>query len=85
MPRICYHLDMSNSSDNMVPVVGRTNDGKTVWYTGRAGAAFVSPNAADAFVGYSPEHARVRAALLNAGTPLHGIHFYAGDLAKEVC
>jgi len=69
-----------------VPVIGRTAQGGTVWYTGKAGDAFVSVNAADAFRGYSLEGARRRAALLNRGAELHGIWFIActGDAAAEV-
>jgi hypothetical protein len=72
------------SSLNLVPIVGRTANGGTVWYTGRAGAAFVSADRADAFMGYSLEGARNRATILNRGTAFHGIRFVAvaGDLAE---
>ena len=67
-----------------VPILGRRADGSTVWYTGRAGQAFVSENACDAFLGYSLEGARAKAMRLNVMTPMHGIRFVAvtGDLAK---
>lgn len=73
------------TSTNNVPVIGRKADGTAVWYTGRAGAGFVSENAAEAFC-YSIEGARNRALNLNRGTALHGIRFVAcvGDLAAEV-
>lgn len=75
-----------NNTLVFVPVVGRAANGDTVWYTGKAGAAFVSADAADAFKGYSLEGARNRATILNRGTILHGIRFVActGDLAVEV-
>jgi hypothetical protein len=71
------------STPSFVPVIGRTQDGQTVWYTGRAGAGFVSADPNEAFKGYSLERARNRALNLNRGTCLHGIYFVActGDLA----
>lgn len=66
------------------PVVGRMEDGTTVWYTGRAGSFFVSSQRADAFLYQTVEGARNRAAMLNRGTALSGIRFVAcaGDLAE---
>lgn len=74
-----------NSNTQFVPVIGRAANGDTVWYTGKAGAAFVSADAVDAFQGYSLEGARNRATMLNRGTVVHGIRFVActGDLALE--
>jgi hypothetical protein len=70
---------MLNSS---IAVLGRTQDGGTVWYTGRAGAGFISTDARDAFR-YSVDGARARALMLNRGTQFHGIRFVAvvGDAA----
>ena len=69
-----------------VPVIGRTTDGSTVWYTGRAGQASMSTDAREAFVYATVEEARHRAALLNRMTPLHGVSFVAcvGDQRNEV-
>jgi hypothetical protein len=66
-----------------IAVLGRTADGNTVWYTGRAGAAFVSTDPSEAFR-YSVDGARRRALNLNRGTAFHGIRFVAvvGDLAE---
>ena len=68
-----------------IPVVGRTADGKTVWYTGKAGSEFVSSDPKAAFKGYSVDNARRRALQLNRMTPMHGIYFVActGDMAEE--
>lgn len=56
---------------------GTTAQGEVVWFTGRAGAQFVSPNEAEAFAGYSLEGARRKAMQLNRATALHGICFVA--------
>jgi hypothetical protein len=71
---------------NFVPVIGRTADGSTVWYTGKAGAEFISANPKDAFMGYSLDGARNCAMRLNRMTALHGVYFVAcvGDLAELV-
>ena len=76
---------MAKSSE-FVPVVGRTADGGTVWYTGKSGAAFVSPDPNQAFMGYILEGARRRATFLNRGFALTGIWFVActGDLTESV-
>jgi hypothetical protein len=58
-------------------VVGRLADGSTVYYTGRAGLAFISPNAAEAFGGYSLDGARRMATTLNRGMAFHGVRFHA--------
>jgi hypothetical protein len=59
------------------PVVGRREDGSTVWYTGKAGQEFVSENPADAWTYPTVESARRRAFNLNHGTSIHGIRFVA--------
>jgi hypothetical protein len=59
------------------PVTGVNKDGIRVWYTGKAGEAFVSTNHADAFLGYDLHGARRRAEILNRMTPIHGIRFMA--------
>ena len=68
-----------------IPVIGRTQTGETVFYTGRAGDGFVSSDPKDAFLYQSVDAARGRAKSLNGGTPLHGIWFVAcvGDLAAQ--
>lgn len=58
-------------------VIGRTNEGNTVYYTGRAGSLFVSASLAEAFTYDSTEGARRRAANLNQMTPIHGIRFFS--------
>lgn len=69
-----------------IPITGVYADGSRVWYTGKAGSAFVSPNPKEAFLGYYLEGAQRCAARLNKMTALHGIRFIAcqGDLYKEV-
>lgn len=56
-------------------VIGRTREGETVYYTGRAGQAFVSPKPEEAFGYESLEVARRRAANFNRMTEIHGIRF----------
>jgi hypothetical protein len=56
-------------------VQGRTADGNTVYYTGRAGQAFISTDKRDAFTYPSLNAARARATMLNQGTATHGIRF----------
>jgi hypothetical protein len=56
-------------------VVGRTAEGNTVYYTGKAGKDFISPQMCDAFEYSSIDRARHRASLLNQGTDLHGVRF----------
>jgi hypothetical protein len=62
----------------MAIISGKTKDGETVVYTGKAGPGWVSPNVADAFDGYSIDGARAKAVRLNAMTALHGITFSGG-------
>jgi len=71
---------------NFFPIVGRTKSGATLYYTGRAGAGFVSPNAAEAFGYQTIEGARRRATMLNTFEPFHGVWFIAptGDIADQV-
>lgn len=61
----------------MTAIIGRTKDGETVWYTGRAGRRFVSDDRREAYEYPSVEAARRRAKVLNFGTELHGIWFVA--------
>jgi hypothetical protein len=68
---------------NLVPIRGLTASGEVLWWTGRAGAEFVSPNEAEAFRGFTLEGARRKAAALNRGTAAHGILFVA--VAGEAC
>jgi hypothetical protein len=58
-------------------VMGRTAEGETLYYTGKAGKEFVSASLHDAFSYYSIEGARRRATTLNQGTDMHGIRFFA--------
>jgi hypothetical protein len=58
-------------------VIGRDSDGNTLYYTGRAGTGFVSSDLNEAFVYLTIVGARNRALVLNAGTPIHGIRFFA--------
>ena len=77
-------LSAGSGDERDVPIIGRRADGSTVWYTGRAGQAFVSEWAKDAFLGYSLEGARAKAMRLNVMTPIHGVRFVAvtGALAN---
>lgn len=56
-------------------VAGTAADGRKVYYTGSAGAAFVSSDARRAFGGYKESGAQAVADRLNRGTALHGIKF----------
>lgn len=56
-------------------VKGTTRDGRVVYYTGAAGAAFVSPLRVAAFIGWYETGAQRVAERLNRATPLHGITF----------
>lgn len=75
-----------NNATEFVPVIGRTAEGSTVWYTGKAGSEFISTNPRDAFKGYGVEGARRCATNLNRMTAMHGVYFVAcvGDLAEVV-
>lgn len=57
-------------------VVGRSEQGDTFYYTGRAGQAFVSKLIGEAFAYPSLFEARRRALNLNRMTALHGIRFF---------
>jgi hypothetical protein len=67
------------------PITGINSNGDRVWYTGRTGKEFVSTNHEDAFLGYTLNGARDKAAKLNKMTQLHGIYFVAvtGDLLEK--
>lgn len=54
---------------------GLSKSGEGVWYTGKAGSAFVGKERAEAFVYESLEGARRRAMMLNRGMELHGWYF----------
>lgn len=56
-------------------LIGRTRNGETVYYTGRAGALFVSQSISEAFRYDGIEAARRRASNLNQMTDAHGIRF----------
>lgn len=56
-------------------VQGRTKEGETVYYTGKAGAGFVSSVYGEAFTYSTLERARKRATMLNVGRDVHEIHF----------
>lgn len=62
---------------DQVAIKGVDAQGKTVWYTGRAGAGFVSPDKGEAFLGYNGEGAARQAKSLNRGSAIHGIRFEA--------
>jgi hypothetical protein len=65
-------------------VVGRREDGSTVYYTGKAGQAFVSNQLCDAFSYSSLERARTRAAMLNRTSEMTGIRFIVPNPDAEV-
>jgi len=65
-------------------VIGRKNDGSTVYYTGRAGSLFVSADPSQAFCYDGIEAARRRAANLNQMTPIHGIRFFVPSPDSEL-
>ena len=77
---------MTSNTDRYIPIVGRTASGETVWYTGRAGQGWISPDPKEAFLGFSLEGARSRAKQFNQMEFVHGIWFTAclGDMAEEV-
>lgn len=66
-----------------IPVKAIDKDGRVFWWTGKAGEAFVSPNRADAFVGFNVEGARRVASRHNANTALHGLRFIAVTAEAE--
>jgi hypothetical protein len=65
------------SLKNFPIIRGLDRTGNEVFYTGRAGSAFVSTDKMEAFTGYSIEGARRKATQLNEATCLHGIRFVA--------
>jgi hypothetical protein len=67
---------MSGGNMSKYRVIGRTKEGKTLYYTGRAGQFFVNPEPQSAFWYDSLEAARRRATNLNVGTLIHGIRFF---------
>lgn len=69
---------MTTTQDtNCVAIKGTDRQGRTVWYTGRAGKGFISSERSEAFVGFYPTGAALRATSLNRGTVFHGVHFQA--------
>lgn len=75
---------MLKTTSDFFAIRGVSADGSECWFTGKAGDAFVSPNRADAFLGFNLEGARRKAAALNNATVLHGIHFMVpvSDIAE---
>jgi hypothetical protein len=72
-------------STTYTPITGIDRNGDRVWYTGRSGQEFVSHNHEDAFLGYTLNGARDKAAKLNKMTSLHGVYFVAvtGELLDQ--
>ena len=67
---------MTTTESKSYQIVGRREDGSTVYYTGRAGQAFVSESSSEAFNYDGLESARNRAKNLNKMTALHGVLFH---------
>lgn len=65
----------------MMVVRGVTKSGSVVFYTGKAGEAWVSTDMSDAFP-YSESGARAKASMFNRMTEIHGIHFIAYDTER---
>lgn len=63
----------------MHSVIGVRANGERVYYTGKAGQAFVSANENDGFQYVSLEGARNRATILNRGFGLHDIWFHSPE------
>lgn len=61
---------------------GTTREGKTVWYTGRAGDDWVSPHRKDAFTGFNWQGASQKAIKLNKLTVINGITFSPVPITK---
>lgn len=61
----------------LVPIRALDASGNEFWWTGKAGAAWVSRDRADAFVGFTLEGARRKAALFNGRSAITGLHFVA--------
>lgn len=62
---------------DQVAIKGVDAQGKTVWYTGRAGAGFISEDKSEAFLGFNGEGAAHKAKSLNRFSALHGVRFEA--------
>ena len=60
---------------NVFIIQGVNREGAEVWYTGRAGAEFISTFCAEVFEFDSLEPAQARAANLNTMSALHGVSF----------
>ena len=60
-----------------VPLRAVSTDGKVFWWTGKAGAAWVSPDRSQAHVALSLEGARRKALQFNKMSALHGLYFVA--------
>ena len=78
-------LESKQSEGNAMKfqVIGRTEQGNTVYYTGRAGQLFVSPESGKAFDYPTLESARRRAMNLNQMTPIHGIRFFVPSVDSD--
>ena len=61
----------------MTIIRGLDNHGNEVFYTGKAGPAFVSPDESEAFDAFNLEGARRKATILNRMTKIHGYRFTA--------
>lgn len=61
----------------MFIIRGITNEGKEVFYTGKAGEWFANPIKGEAFTYETKEAAQRKAVMFNHNTFLHGIHFIA--------
>lgn len=64
---------------NLIPAILRAVDanGSVFYWTGRAGAAWVSADRAEAFSAYTMEGARRKALQFNRMMDLHGLRFMA--------
>lgn len=67
--------DPHKTFPNAYFVHGRDRNGNRVYYTGRAGAGFISPDGNEAFRYDSRQAAQARAMNLNRMTAAHGVHF----------
>ncbi len=75
LPSAQEQIDRYNAALEYV-VRGLDADGNVTFYTGRAGAGWVSPNRAESFI-YSVDGARAKAMSFNRMTALHGLRFVA--------
>lgn len=64
-------------------LVGRTKDGDTVYWTGKAGLTWVSFHASDAFQA-PKELASTRAMEFNALESRHGVWFLVSEIKESV-